>query len=420
MSKTNDLEVILVGDELLAGTQRDTHLEYLGRRFSRIGVAIARVHVIGDSVKNIASLITERLGETSVLVVTGGLGPTADDITRDGVARALGLELEFHGPSWKAIESFFVERGRGITENNRRQACFPRGAEVLPNRRGTAPGFAVEHEETLVFVLPGPPEELSSMVEAEVIPRAQKKLGREPLRVETFRTIGIGESKLTSLIGDDLAAVTAYKVSSLPSMTGVNIVLTQLHGADDPALLDTEADGIERVLRDTIGNKLYERGERTLAEVLGDLLAKRGETVAVAESLTGGMIGKQLTDVSGSSAYFLADVVSYSNESKMDYLGVREETLIEHGAVSEEVCGQMAHGVRRRTGATYGLATTGIAGPTGATPGKPIGLTYIGLAWEHGGKVKRIVYGGTRDGVRRRASAGVLWLLYNHLQEQKR
>ena len=362
MSKTNDLEVILVGDELLAGTQRDTHLEYLGRRFGRIGAAIARVHVIGDSVEDIASLITERLGRTSVLVVTGGLGPTADDITREGVARALGLELEFHEPSWKAIKSFFVQRGRGVTENNRRQACFPKGADVLRNARGTAPGFAVEGKATLVFVLPGPPEELSSMVEAEVIPRVQTRLGRAPLRVETFRTIGIGESKLTSLIGGDLAAVSAYKVASLPSMTGVNIVLTQLPGVDDAGVLDREADKIERVLRDTIGNKLYERGERTLVEVLGDLLTKRGETVAVAESLTGGLIGKQLTDVSGSSAYFLADVVSYSNESKMDYLGVEEKTFIEHGAVSEEVCAQMADGVRRCTGATYGLATTGIAG----------------------------------------------------------
>lgn len=416
MTKRNDLEIVLVGDELLAGRQSDTHLIYLGREAGRIGVRVERTHVVGDSVESIAALLTERIPPARVLIVTGGLGPTADDITREGVARALGVELEFHEPSWQAIQAFFAERGREVTDNNRQQAFFPKGAEIIRNTRGTAPGFLVEKAGATIVVLPGPPDELRAMFEGDVKRRLQSLFNRPPLRVETFRTIGIGESKLTALIGDELAAVRAYKVSSLPSMTGVDIVLTQVPGAADTALLDEEAKKIEKTLREAIGTRLYERGERSLVDVLAARLTARKETVAVAESLTGGLIGKQLTDVSGSSAYFLADVVSYSNESKMDYLGVREETLVRYGAVSEEVCRQMADGVRSRTGATYGLATTGIAGPTGATPGKPVGLTYLGLSWEGDRLVKRIVYAGTRDGVRRRASAGVLWLLFNHLE----
>jgi nicotinamide-nucleotide amidase len=417
MTARSDLEVILVGDELLAGIHGDTHLEYLGRAFRRVGVRVARAHIIGDSVDDIASLVGQRRGETRALVVTGGLGPTADDITREGVARALGLALEFHEPSWTSIQDFYSRRGKQATDNNRRQAYFPTGAAVLPNELGTAPGFVVESGGTTVFVLPGPPEEIRAMVEADVIARVRKLFGCTPLRVETFRTVGVGESKLISLVGDNLGALTAYTVSSLPSTTGVDIVLTQAAGVTDRSLLDAEADEIERVLKKTIGSHFYERGERSLTEVLGDLLARRGETVAVAESLTGGWIGKQLTDVSGSSRYFLADVVSYSNESKIDYLGVKHETIDRHGAVSEETCTEMAQGIRCRTGATYGLATTGIAGPTGATPNKPVGLTYIGLSWEGGCVVKRVEYSGTRDGVRRRASDGVLWLLLDRLTD---
>jgi nicotinamide-nucleotide amidase len=253
------------------------------------------------------------------------------------------------------------------------------------------------------------------MMEVDIIASVRKLFDRVPLRVETFRTVGVGESKLVSLIGDNLAAVSGYTVSSLPSMTGVDIVLTQTEGVTEKNLLDTEADEIETVLRGAIGSHFYERGKRSLAEVLSDLLTMRGETVAVAESLTGGWIGKELTDVSGSSRYFLADVVAYSNESKVEYLGVRQQTLERHGAVSIETCTEMTHGIRNRTAATYGLATTGIAGPTGATPDKPVGLTFIGLSWDGGCVVKRMEYSGSRDGVRRRASHGTLWLLLDHL-----
>jgi nicotinamide-nucleotide amidase len=415
VSVKNDVEIVLVGDELLKGERTDAHASYLGRELGRCGVRVARAHVVGDSIDSIAAVVGDRFPRTRVLIVTGGLGPTPDDITREGVAKALGLRLEFHEPSWEAIEKFFAERGRSATDVNRQQAMLPAGSVVISNELGTAPGFVVDRDDTTVFVLPGPPAEVRPMVESGVLPRIRDVFRREPVRVETFRTIGVGESKIREIIGHKLDAIAAFAVSSLPSRYGVDIVLTERPGTDDRPLLDIEADGFERDLRDTVGNYFYERGERSLFEVVHDILVTRGETLAAAESLTGGWIGKRFTDIPGSSAYLLCDVVAYADDAKVEFLDVRRETLAEYGAVSEETCTEMAHGIRHRTGATYGLATTGIAGPAGGTPKKPVGLTYIGVSWDGGGLVKRQVYRGARDDVRQRASHGAVWLLFDRL-----
>jgi nicotinamide-nucleotide amidase len=415
MTDKNDVEIITVGDELLKGERSDAHVQYLARELMRCGVRVKRTHSVGDSVDDIASVVAERLGNARVLVLTGGLGPTPDDITRVGVAGALGLDLEFHQPSWDAIERFFAQRGKKATDVNRQQAEFPSGSTVVPNELGTAPGFWIEHEGTAVVALPGPPVEVRRIFEADVLPRINEIFRREPVRVETFRTIGVGESNMRSLIGDKLDAIEAFDVSSMPSRIAVDIVLTEKPGLSDRSALDEEADRFERELNASLNNYFFERGERSLFEVVHGQLVERGETLAIAESLTGGWIGKRFTDLSGSSAYLLADVVAYGNEAKIEYLGVQGDTLERFGAVSEETCTEMVHGIRHRTGATYALATTGIAGPTGATPTKPLGLTYLGVSWEGGGLVKRQVYAGIRDDVRQRASHGVVWLLYDHL-----
>ncbi|HET6348597.1 MAG TPA: molybdopterin-binding protein, partial [Candidatus Krumholzibacteria bacterium] len=198
----HDAEVLLVGDELLRGDRGDRHLEFLGRALRRAGIRIARAQVVGDRVPAIAAMVRERIEQARVLIVTGGLGPTEDDITRDGVADALQLPLEFDEPTWGRIVEFFAARGRTPSDANRQQARFPRGAEILGNGRGTAPGFHVQHEDAHVFVLPGPPEELQAMVNELVMPRVLEIFGREPLRVDTFRTIGVGESQLVEMLGD--------------------------------------------------------------------------------------------------------------------------------------------------------------------------------------------------------------------------
>jgi nicotinamide-nucleotide amidase len=415
MSERNDVEVVLVGDELLKGERADAHVPYLARELLNSGVRVGRSHTVGDSIAAIADTVRRRLPHTRVLIVTGGLGPTPDDITREGVALALGLDLEFHQASWEVIQRYFADRGKTATDVNRQQATFPAGAQVLPNALGTAPGFVVEGVGAAVFVLPGPSVEVRRMFEEHALPRIRHLFGREPVRVETFRTIGVGESKLRDLMGEQLDAISAYKVSYLPSRIAVDIVFTEKPNVDDRGRLEEEARRFEAELRDKIGNYFYERGDRSLFRVVHDLLASRDETLAVAESLTGGWIGKRFTDVPGSSAYLLGDVVAYADDAKVELLGVQRATLERYGAVSEETCTEMAHGARHRLGATYGLATTGIAGPSGGTAKKPVGLTYIGLSWDGGCLVKRQVYAGTRDDVRQRASHGVVWMLFDRL-----
>jgi len=413
MSRVHDAEVILVGDELLKGERRDAHLAHIGRGLLRCGVRVSRSHTVGDRPDDIAATIRECLPRARVLIVTGGLGPTKDDITRVGVSDALELTLEFHEPSWERIVAMFAERGAEATENNRQQAMFPAGATVIENANGSAPGFVVSRDGTTVFVLPGPPRELQPMFDGFVAPRVQEIFGREPLRVETFRTIGVGESVLVTNFGELFDSVSASRISFLPSLVGVDIVLTE---AGDASAMDDEVARVETALADGIGNKFYEHGERSLAAVVHERLIERGDTLGLAESLTGGMITDMLVANSGSSAYLRAGAVTYCDESKHTFLGVRKETLSQFGAVSEETCTEMAHGIRNRTGAAWGVATTGIAGPSGATAKKPVGLTFIGVAWDGGSRIKRMRYRGNRTIIRERAAWGALWLLFDRLQ----
>jgi competence/damage-inducible protein CinA-like protein len=413
MSDRNDAEVILVGNELLGGERGDRHLAFLGRALRPAGVRIVRAHTVGDHVGAIADLVRERMSAARLLIVTGGLGPTDDDITRDGVAEAVGTPLEFDEPTWSRIVEFFAARGRTPSDANRRQAMFPRGAEIVGNALGTAPGFHVQRDGAHIFVLPGPPGELQAMFTDLVLPRVTAVFERPALRMEHFRTIGVGESQLVEMLGDAVANLQAFSVSWLPNIFGVDIVLTQTDA--EASVMDAEASRLHERLSEMLRSRYYEHGERPLAKVVGEELVARSQTVAAAESLTGGTVARLFTEHSGSSAYFLASTVAYANDAKVDLLGVRAETIEQFGAVSEEVCTEMAHGIRRRAKATWGLATTGIAGPTGGTPHKPVGLTFIGVAWEGGVQVKRLIYTGDRHTIRERAAHGVVWLLHDRL-----
>ena len=410
----HDVEVLLVGNELLRGERRDAHLAFVAQAMQRAGARVCECHCVGDDIHAIAAKLRERMPRARVLVVTGGLGPTDDDVTREGVAEAVNQPLEFRDDEWARIEAFMSTRARTPTEANRRQAHFPHGAEVLANPLGTAPGFAVDYEESLVFVLPGPPPELQPMLESLVLPRVTALFARPPLRVETYRTIGVAESQLFEMLGETTFALRAYRVSWLPSIAGVDVVLTQKTGADT-GTLDTEAAGVDARMRELLGSKYYERGTRPLALVVSETLRSQKETVAVAESLTGGSIARLITEHAGSSDVFLASAVTYSNESKTSLVGVRTETIEQFGAVSEEACTEMAHGIRRRANATYGIATTGIAGPGGGSPQKPAGLVFLGVAWDGGSQIKRVMYAGNRAAIRDRAAHGALWLLHDRL-----
>ncbi len=414
----NDVELLIVGYEILRGDRRDAHLEYLGRRLLDIGVRIGRVHVCGDETGEIAAVVRERRRRTRMLVVTGGLGPTHDDVTREGVARGLGLPLEFDADEWQRIQEYFERHGRKASESNRRQAMFPGGATVVGNTRGTAPGFAVDADGCLVVVLPGPPPEFRTMADAHLIPAAAELFGRPAALTRVYRTMGIGESQMSTLLDSLVSRYDEFTLASLPHIAGVDLIVRAKPQAGPSPTLAGRADALESDLRNGLGNKIYATGDESLESVVGRMLAQRGATIAVAESLTGGLLGKRLTDIPGSSRYVLAGVVAYSNRSKVDLLGVSEASLAAHGAVSETVCREMADGLRARTGATYALATTGIAGPTGGTAEKPVGLCYYGATWQEGSDIRYRAFPGTRPDVRERVVWASLFLLYELLTER--
>ncbi len=432
MVNRHDASLVLVGDELLKGERSDKHLAFLARALRSVGVRLGQCVVVGDRIDEMTQALRGACDHSDVVIVTGGLGPTPDDLTRHAVARLSGLELEWHQPSWDAIVKFFERYNRTPTDRNRQQVEFPAGATVIPNAYGTAPGFYLTVGDTLVVVLPGPPRELQPMANEFVLPLIAQRFGRPPVRVETFRTVGVGESQLFEQLGDRLSRFQAYVLSSLPSGTGVDLILTQAR-PDAPAdQLDDEALHMNDMLRAEIGSKYYEHGERSLANVVHDELVAGGYTLAIAESLTGGRIADELIAFPGSSKYLLADVVAYSNECKVDLLEVDPDVIDRFGAVSEEACRAMATGARECVGrrgqhppirrdtdqsATFGLATTGIAGPDGGSDEKPVGLAFIGLCWHGGDEIKRVRYAGKRQDVRARCAQGALWLLHDRLSK---
>ena len=414
MDRRHDVELLLVGNELLRGDRRDSHVEFLGRALLEAGARVERVHVAGDDVGEICGVVRERLPMTRVLVVTGGLGPTLDDVTREGVAEGLGLPLEFDEGQWAKIQAYFARSGRIASESNRRQAMFPRGAAPVENPRGTAPGFTIERGGCLVAVLPGPPPELRTMADASLVPAVAAIFNRAAPVTRTFRTMGIGESQMSPLLDRLAADYPEFTISSLPHITGVDLIIRAKPDAGASGAA-ARADAFETDLRAELGKKIYTTANETLEEIVGRLLVARCESIAVAESLTGGLLGKRLTDVPGSSRYVLADVVAYANEAKIEFLGVSARSLSSFGAVSEAVCREMAEGARRRAGATWGLSTTGVAGPDGGTAEKPVGLAYFGLSWEGGSEIRRRVFSGARPDVRERVAWAALFLLYEFL-----
>ena len=418
MARTHDVELLLVGYELLRGDRGDLHLEYLGRRLLEVGTRVDRVHVVGDDTGEIASVVRERRPHTKVLVVTGGLGPTHDDVTREGVAEGIGRPLGFDDGQWVKIRAYFERSGRVASESNRRQAMFPAGATPIDNTRGTAPGFMIETDGCLITVLPGPPAEFRTMTDISLVPAVSSIFGRRAPVTRISRTMGIGESQMSSLLDSLARSYAEFTLASLPHIAGVDLILRSKPGAGPTEAVSARADSFEAELRRALGGKIYTTGDESLEEIVGRMLVGTGATVAVAESLSGGLLGKRLTDVPGSSRYFTTDVVAYANKAKVDLLGVSERSLASFGAVSEAVCREMADGIRRRAGATYGLATTGIAGPDGGTVDKPVGLAYYGLSWEGGSDVRHRVFSGARPDVRERVVWASLFLLYEFLSER--
>lgn len=374
--------VLTIGDELLRGEIVDSNKSFLSERLLRLDIPTTRHVTVADDADEISAQLREAARHARVVLVSGGLGPTRDDITTAVLADTFGRELIRRPEEVERIRAFFASVGREMAENNAKQADFPEGAEVLPNPIGTAPGFMLEAEATLFFCMPGVPRELYRMVDEEVLPRirthALVTTPGEVTRALLLRTFGLGESSLDRELRDLSDAARGIALGFRTQFPD-NLVRVVARGSDDAQARARLDEAVAEVKR-RLGPLVVGEGDAPMESVVGRLLIEGKHSVAVAESCTGGLIASLLTDVPGSSAYLLEGVVAYSNEAKIRDLGVSPADLEQHGAVSQAVAEQMARGVRERTGAEFGIATTGIAGPDGGSDDKPVGTIWVGLA----------------------------------------
>lgn len=373
-------QLLTIGDELLIGQTTNTNAAWLGERLSGLGIQVGRTVTVGDDEAAILRELDRAFEGGDLVVMTGGLGPTHDDITREVVAQYFDVSLETNDEVLDRVRRYYERRNRQMPSAAPALAKIPKGGEILENPVGAAVGLWYEAVDTrqLLAVLPGIPAEMEAIFDASVRPRLEALPDVREVTHRTLVTAGIGESSLqerlgdlSDLLGNDLAL--AY----LPSTSGIRLRLTAKEGDTDAR---ERLDQLEATIRDRAGPYVIGTGDDTLEEVLGDLLRERKATLGVAESATGGLVGHRLTGISGSSDYFQGGVVAYANSVKKSALGVKEETLQEYGAVSEPVAIQMAEGVRDAVEASIGVATTGIAGPMGGTPEKPVGTVWIGYA----------------------------------------
>lgn len=373
-------DIISIGDEILYGQISDTNSTFIAEKLSREGIEVVFSTNVGDDISRIAEAFDAAKSRADVIIATGGLGPTSDDLTKKAIVKVFRRKLVFHEKILKEIEKSFEKRGQSMPKINQNQALLPQGAKPLANRWGVAPGIFIEDRNTLFFALPGVPQEMKWMLESEVLPILRSNKPETFVIHRKLRTTGIPESAIYEKIESLIDPKGYVKIAFLPSYGGVDIRLT----ATPKQTVEGEAkiEELEKKIREILGTYIYGTDDQVLEEVVGNLLSEKGKTIAVAESCTGGLIGAKFTNISGSSKYFERGVVTYSNRAKMELLGVQLETIEKYGAVSEEVAILMAEGVRKLAKTDYGLSATGIAGPTGGTPEKPVGLVYIGFAHE--------------------------------------
>jgi nicotinamide-nucleotide amidase len=406
-------EIIAVGSELLTPYRTDTNSLWLTEQLNGVGIEVKLKTIVGDDDARLEEAIRDALKRSGVVILTGGLGPTEDDITRKIAARALGRRLILDDSVLEEIKARFLYWGRKMPEINARQAMIIEGAEVLPNPNGTAPGMYIEHEGRSVILLPGPPREMRPMFETGVAPKLSARAGDLRVSRRVLRVTGMGESAVDERIAPVYTQYKNPQTTILFTQSEIEIHLTAQGNSDAEAEL--LLDGLAGQIEERLGDSVFAFRGETLEEVVGLRLAVSGFTLAVAESCTGGLVAHRLTEVPGSSNYFMEGVVTYSNESKSRLLDVPPELIEEHGAVSAQVAEAMAEGVKRRAGTDFGLSVTGVAGPGGGTVEKPVGLVYIALADDAHTEHRRLMLPGDRHLIRWRSSQAVLDLLRRRL-----
>jgi nicotinamide-nucleotide amidase len=406
--------IIAIGSELLTPSRLDTNSLFITEQLNLLGIDVTAKHIIGDDLGLLSEFIREEMGRSEILVLSGGLGPTEDDVTRSAVAAALGRELIYSQEQEAILIQRFERLHRRMAENNRRQAFLVDGAEAIVNPNGSAPGQFIRTARGALFLLPGPPRELQPMMVEQVVPRLQSIIPPQVLRTRSFRIAGMGESDLDALIAP---IYTKYSnptttVLSGPGDLSVTLFARSETEAEADALLKEVGDPIS----DLLGDRVYSTDDDPLEVVVGNALRRQSATVATAESCTGGLIATRLTEYAGSSEFFAGSFITYTEEQKMKLLDISGAMLREHSPVSEPVARAMAENARQKTGATYALSITGYAGPTGgSTNGPPVGTVFIGLAGPKGARVVHFRYGADRARIRMLGAQAALDMLRREL-----
>jgi nicotinamide-nucleotide amidase len=407
------IELVTIGNELLLGFTFDTNGAEIASTLSALGVDVVRRTAVPDRADAIAAAVEEALRRTGAVITTGGLGPTRDDVSKKAIADLYGLPLEFDDSVWSDIISRFARVQRAPAASNRSQAEVPRGATVLRNRWGTAPGLWIEGPIGLTVMLPGVPTEMRKLLEAEVVPRLAAQASGGVVRSLVVRTTAIAESALAERMGEIELDIMPLTLAYLPGIEGVDLRVTAW--GMEPAAADRRLRAAADLLRARAGEHVYGERDADLAAVVLERARQAGLSLGTAESCTGGLVGGRLTNVPGSSDVFEGGVVCYSNRLKTELLGMAPELITEHGAVSEPVARAMAEGARARIGVDLAVSVTGIAGPAGGTAEKPVGTVWFAVASPGGAESKRIVFLGSRTEVRERAAQTALFLLYRRL-----
>ncbi|MGV3026970.1 competence/damage-inducible protein A [Clostridium thermobutyricum] len=393
-------ELLSVGTEILLGDIVNTNAQFLAKELASMGIDIYYQSVVGDNKERMLQAFKEGLSRSDMIITTGGLGPTKDDMTKELACEYFGYKCELHEESLESIKEYFRRMGRDFVESNEKQAYFPKEAIILKNNAGTAPGAIIKKDDKTIIVLPGPPSEMKRMFDESVRPYLEKLTGYTIVS-EVVRIHGVGESKVEELVQDLIdngknPTVAPYAKEGEVTLRVTAKAKTKEEGEKliDPVLTE---------IKNRLGDSIYNIGEEGLNLTVAKLLVDKKLTIGTSESCTGGLLGAGLIDYPGISSSFLEGAITYSNEAKIKTLGVKEETLEKFGAVSEETAREMAEGIRKRCGADIGVSTTGIAGPDGGTDDKPVGLVYIGLSIGDKTIVTRNVFNGNRNSVRRRA-----------------
>ncbi|MEW6144322.1 MAG: competence/damage-inducible protein A [Thermodesulfobacteriota bacterium] len=403
------IEIITTGDELMSGLTQDGNFSWAGDTLASRGLAAEFHTTVGDDRESITAALGIASGRADAVIVSGGLGPTPDDLTAEVAAAFFGSPLELSDEALRSIEERMKQRGRVLTDMNRKQAYLPHGAEVLLNHWGTAPGFSMKKEGTVFYFLPGVPREFRAMMEEYVLPGLERMAaGRKRVRSRLVKTFGLPESEVAiRLQGIEREGIRLGYRAHFPE---VHLRVTAFGNTDGEA--EELMKGFVRDVKSRLGSYVFSTEGETMEEVVGIFLRRHGMKLATAESCTGGLISNRITNVPGSSDYFLEGVVSYSNEAKRMLLGVPEDLLDTHGAVSAPVVEAMARGVRKLAGSDIGVGVSGIAGPGGGTPEKPVGTVFIGIDSEKGGtRSEKFLFHGTREEIKLITSSHALRLI---------